>query len=92
MINQDDVFHPCEDVISRHMMDEVVLVNLKSETIYTLNATGAKFWELMKEGKRIDQIVDEIQNEYNIIEEDLQIELEFIVSQLLERGLIQYVK
>jgi hypothetical protein len=92
MINPDDVFQPCEDVISRKMIDEVVIVNLKSETIYTLNETGAKFWELMEEGKRIDQIIVEIQNEYNITEEILQNELEFIVSQLLERGLIQHAK
>jgi len=88
----NDIFQKCDDVISKKMDDEMVLVNLKSEIIYTLNATGAKFWELIEEGKSFGQIITELQAEYNITKEELMNELEAIVSQLVERGLIQHVK
>jgi len=88
----NDIFQKCEDVISKKMDDEMVLVNLKSEIIYTLNETGAKFWELIEEGKSFGQIITELQAEYNITKEELTTELEAIVSQLVERGLIQHVK
>jgi len=88
----NDIFQKCDDVISKKMDDEMVLVNLKSEIIYTLNATGAKFWELIEEGKSFGQIITELQAEYNITKEELTTELEAIVSQLVERGLIQHVK
>jgi len=88
----NDIFQKCDDVISKKMDDEMVLVNLKSEIIYTLNETGAKFWELIEEGKSFGQIITELQAEYNITKEELTTELEAIVSQLVERGLIQHVK
>lgn len=92
MINPDDVFQPSEDVISRKFDDEIVLIDLNSEEIYELNKTGARFWELLGEGKRIDQIEVELRNEYDISIEELETELESIITQLLERGLIYHVK
>ena len=91
-MKQEDIYQPCEDVISRKMVDDVVLVNLNTEQIYTLNETGARFWELLESGKSIDQILVELLKKYDITEAELLSEIHAIVDQLLERGLIQHVK
>ena len=92
MLDPNDLYQPKEEVISKKLDDEIVLVDLETESIYSLNETGARFWELMGEKKSIDQIIIELQDEYEITEEELQIELETIICQLLEQGLIQYVE
>ena len=71
-MNSDDVYQPREDVISRKLEDEIVLIDLRTESIYSLNETGAKFWELINEGKRINQINAELRKEYNISIDELE--------------------
>jgi hypothetical protein len=38
---------PEDDVVSRRLEDEVVLVHLRTNRIYKLNETGARLWELL---------------------------------------------
>ena len=38
------------DVVFRRLDDEVVLVNMKTNLIYALNPTAARFWELLRRG------------------------------------------
>src|SRR5829696_3032146 len=41
---------PHPDVSWRRLGDEVVIVHLKTNQIYRLNRTAARFWELVAEG------------------------------------------
>ena len=46
----DRLPRPSEDVVFRQLNDEVVLVHLKTNQIYALNPTAARFWQLLDEG------------------------------------------
>jgi hypothetical protein len=35
---------PNRDVVARRLKDEIVLVHLRTNRIYSLNRTGARFW------------------------------------------------
>jgi len=35
---------PSRDVVARRLEDEIVLVHLQKNRIYSLNRTGARFW------------------------------------------------
>jgi hypothetical protein len=49
---------PSPDVVYRVLGDEAVLVNLATNDVFELNATGVAVWTLVEEGHSVDQIVD----------------------------------
>ncbi len=67
---------PSKDVVSRRVGDEIVLVNLQSEEMYSLNPTGARAWELLGEGHDQDAIEASLSDEYEIDLEEVRQELE----------------
>jgi hypothetical protein len=77
------------DVVARRMDDEVVLVHLRSNHIYTLNATAARFWELLGEGLQRDAIKRAMQEEFEVEEEQLDAEIEALVADLSGQGLVE---
>jgi len=51
---------PHPDVVARQVGDDVVLVHLDTSQIFALNATGARFWELLSDGKSRVEIEETI--------------------------------
>ena len=54
------------DVVFRRIEDEMVLVNLKTDQIFTLNETAAQFWELLAQGLDIDTIREQLLSVYDV--------------------------
>ena len=57
---------PNPDVVSRRLGDEVVLVHLKTNRIFSLSPTGARFWELLSDGKSRTEIEAALLQEYEV--------------------------
>lgn len=79
---------PDDDVVSRRLEDEVVLVHLRTNRIYTLNETGARLWELLKDGRGRAEIEEQLLQEFEVERDQLQEEVERIVSLLSREGLV----
>lgn len=77
-----------EHVISREIDDETVLINLETERIFTLNNTGARFWQLLGEGEKLDQISRQLKLEYYIDAQEIEREIDVLLSSLKEEGLV----
>jgi hypothetical protein len=77
-----------QQVISRDIDDETVLVNLETERIFTLNSTGARFWQLLGEGQKLDQISRQMQLEYEVNATDVEKEIGDLLNLLIEEGLV----
>ena len=54
------------DVVARRLDDEVVLVHLRTNEIYRLNFTGARFWELLGEGLELDEVKRSLESEFEV--------------------------
>ena len=81
-------FQPGPDVVSRRLEDDVVLVNLRTNRIYALNNTGARFWELLAQGNERDAIEAQLRLEFDVSSEQLSDEVDQLVDALLRAGLI----
>lgn len=79
---------PAPDVVSRRLDDEVVLVNLQTNKIYSLNPTGARFWELLAEGNDRAAIEGRLLNEFEVTPERLSAEVDALLAALSQAGLI----
>lgn len=76
------------DAVSRRLADEVVVVNLKSNRIFSLNPTGARYWELLESGAEPDQIRSKLTQEFDVESSQLSREIEELEEKLLEEGLV----
>jgi hypothetical protein len=79
---------PSADVVSRRVGDEVVLVHLRTNHIFALSPTGARFWELLSEGSSRSQIEARLLEEYDVSREEVSAEIDSLVEALQGEGLV----
>jgi hypothetical protein len=79
---------PNPDVVHRRVDDEVVLVHLRTNRIYSLNPTGARLWELLSEGYDRRRIKKHLAEEYDVDDAQLEREVDDLFSELLAEELI----
>lgn len=77
------------DVVARRLDDEVVLVHLGTNRIYSLNATGGRYWELLEEGLGHEIIVRRMQAEFEVDQTMLEREIASITADLRRAGLVE---
>lgn len=88
MSQPDAIVRPSPDVVAQGVGDETVLVHLQTNKIFTLNATGARFWELLTTGLSPDEIVERMLAEFDVEEPALRAEIESLVSALAREDLV----
>jgi hypothetical protein len=76
------------DVVARRLDDEVVLVHLGTNRIYSLNPTGARYWELLEQGVGHDVIVRRMLDEFAVDKTQLEREIAGITAELVREGLV----
>ena len=79
---------PSPDVVSRRVGDEVVLVHLKTNRIFALSPTGARFWELLSDGRTRPEIEEQLLKEYDVSRRDVSAEIESLVETLKGEGIV----
>jgi Coenzyme PQQ synthesis protein D (PqqD) len=80
---------PNNDVISRQVGDERVLVHLQSNEMYSLNPTGARAWELLSEGHDEEAIAATLSDEYGIDRAEAHRELETLLDEFERHNLVE---
>ena len=80
---------PSPDVVSRRLGDEVVLVHLKTNRIFSLSPTGARLWELLSDGMSRPEIERRLQEEYDVSRETVGTEIDSLVTMLEGEALVQ---
>jgi hypothetical protein len=68
--------------------DGFLLVDAATQDIYELNETAQRIWELLTEGKSLDQIVDLLLDEYDASREQIQESVDEAIAELVDQGLV----
>ena len=76
------------DVVSREVGSETMLLNLASGTYFGLDPVGARFWQLLEEGRTAVEARDVILNEYDVEPARLEQDLEALLGELVSHGLV----
>ena len=89
MVQLDSTYTKDPLIVSRLIDDEVILVPIRQnvgdlESIYTLNETAARFWELLDGQRTLADICDLVVTEYEVDLEEAQFELVELIKQLEE--------
>jgi hypothetical protein len=75
-------------VMSRLVGDETVLLDLASGIYFGLDGVGKRIWECVAEGNDLGQVVAVIVTEFEVDEEQAQVDVIEFASDLVERGLL----
>jgi hypothetical protein len=82
--------HPRQStqVVSSRLGDAGVLVNLRTNRIFELNATGFRIWELIGDGLDLAEIERTLSHEFSVEPERMRAELHDLVVALAREGLL----
>lgn len=82
------VFRQSEHVVSSRLGEAGVLVHLRSNQIFELNATGVRVWELIGEGRDLEYIERRLRAEFDVDQERLHRDVDELLSALCRQGLL----
>jgi hypothetical protein len=77
-----------ENVVSRELEGEAVILNLKSGTYFGLNEVGTRIWALIPEHKSLRKVFEALKEEYEVSPPALETYLLELVDQLQAKGLV----
>lgn len=93
-IDPDTIYIPSEDVVARQIEDEFLLVPIASgvgdleDALYTLNETGKLIWQKLAPHKTINDLIDELIDEFDAPRETIQEDVCGILTELLKLNMV----
>jgi hypothetical protein len=84
----DAMSRPHPDVVWRRVGAEVIVVNLKTGCMYSLNYTGARLWELISAGHDRAAVETALIEEFDVEEGELRRQVAAGLEQLAKAGLV----
>lgn len=80
-----------EDVLSKTVNDEEVIVNLNTGTYFGLNPTGTVIWNHLKKGSDSAVILNDLLEQFDASEDELRQDLEQFVTHLQSQNMLNEV-
>ena len=76
------------DVMSRQLGEDCVMLDLKSGTYFGLDPVGARVWQLLNDGKSIDEACAILATEFDATREQIDADVSQLVKELAANGLV----
>ena len=80
---------PSVDVIVRLVGEEAVLLDLKTERYLGLDAVSVRFWQVITDGKSLEDAHQALLSEFEVEPERLRADLEEFAQELVNLGLAE---
>lgn len=77
------------EVLSKELDGETVLLDLAGENYFKLDEVGTRVWQLLVEDGDPEQALETVLEEYEVDQETLREDMERLLSQLLDAGLLK---
>lgn len=81
-----------ENILMRELDGESVILDLSSENYFGLDEIGTRMWQILVSSGSIQDAYEILLQEYEVDPEQLQLDVQELVSQLIESGLMQFEK
>jgi hypothetical protein len=83
------VYNKSDSIVSRKIADEFILVPIRQnvgdlESIYTLNETAARIWELIDGKMKVEEIKEKLIEEFEVSPEEAEKDIIEHIMQLKE--------
>jgi len=78
------------EVLTQEVGGETVILDLKSESYFGLDEIGTRIWQLLQEQENIQTIIATMLNEYDVKEEQLEKDIQNLLTQLNKAGIVTF--
>ena len=94
MIELNHRFKRSEDLVTRRIAGETILVTVRSnvadlDSVYTLDEVGSRIWELLDGRHSLGQIAEAIEREYQVERDQARGDVAEFIAALRQAGLVQ---
>lgn len=76
-------------MVDTELDGEIVLLHLESKTYYSLNLTGMRIWQVLKQGLSLKEISQRLQEEFEVDAERANRSVLDLVTELSQQKLVQ---
>jgi Coenzyme PQQ synthesis protein D (PqqD) len=80
-----------KSVLSRRVGTETILLNLETSTYHSLNGVAGRFWNLILEGKNLEEAEAILLAEYSVDSAQLETDLNELCAELEKLNLLKQV-
>ena len=80
---------PNPDVVAKRLDEELILIHLGTDQIYSLNSSAARFWELLESGLGVLEAKKQLVEEFAVSMQELDEDIRNVLKLLLENQLIR---
>jgi hypothetical protein len=77
------------NVVWRDLDREIVILNLTSGVYFSVDGAGTRIWTLMSEQLATEDIIRKLISEFEVEESQLRSDVESLVKDLADQGLIE---
>ncbi len=78
-----------EQVLMRHVGNEMVMLNLERENYYGLDPVGARLMQIAESGATLEQISERLLEEFDAEREQVQGDVRRVAADLIAAGLLE---
>lgn len=78
-----------KQVVQSKIDDEVVMMDIESGFYFGLNSVASIIWELLKDGKTVDELADYLITEYDVSREQCLEETDILIKKMLDLKVIR---
>ncbi|WP_072298075.1 PqqD family protein [Paracoccus sp. SM22M-07] len=79
------------DCVSCPVEDGVAILDLKSNTYFSLDEVGTSIWDQMSNPASLDDLTQAVSAEYEVAPEECRGDIQDLLKDMLQHGLIQVV-
>jgi hypothetical protein len=78
-----------KDGLCQEVGAETILLDMHEELYFGLNSVGARIWQLLREGKEIEQVVAVLGQEFEVPEHQLWKDVDELLGTMMDKGLLK---
>ena len=80
---------PNPEVVAKRLDEELVIIHLGTDQIFSLNSSAARFWELLESGLGVLEAKEQLVEEFAVSMQELDEDIRNVLKLLLENQLIR---
>ncbi len=78
-----------KQVVQSKIDDEVVMMDIESGFYFGLNSVASIIWELLKDGKTVDELADFLITEYDVNRKQCLEETDILIKKMLDLKVVR---
>ena len=83
---------PNPEVVAKRLDEDLVVIHLGTDQIYSLNSSAARFWELLENGLDVQEAKKQLTEEFDVPMEQLEQDISATLASLVENQLVKLEK